>query len=104
MGAEHSRIVADADSYNRNFSAEHKISAWEGTPPKNADYYNGDRSFVVGKDMYRCYQSGYLWGHYDTEDPGSQEAENEEAKQKILLEIEAIKKRVALLSDPELEL
>jgi len=106
MGAGQTRLVTDPDAYNRNFSSAHNISAWEGTEPKNADYYNGDRSFVVGKDMYRCYTKGWLWGHIDNEEcePHPSDTTDEEAQKKIKDEIEAIKKRVAELSGECLEL
>ena len=96
MGAEVSRLETDMHAYNSNFSQEHKISAWEGLPPKNADYYNGERFFAVGKDNYRCYRKGWLYGHTYVE-PNRLHLDDTDHIS-IDQEIAEIKKRVALLA------
>ena len=104
MGAEISKLEPDADGYNRNFSDEHKISAWEGVPPKNADYYNGQRFFKVSKDHYRCYQKGYLYGHtYDAD--ADAELSNRESSETCDLEAEIaeIKRKISVLAGHEQE-
>lgn len=106
MGSEVSRIETCEHAYNRNFSREHGISAWEGVPPKNAEYYNGERFFKVGKDKYSCYERGWLYGHnYKGESQDNDNMlESEEERQKLKAEIAEIKRRVAELADQELAL
>ena len=106
MGADASRLQTDIEGYNRNFSEEHKISAWVGMPPKNADYYNGDRFFVVDKDKYRCYEKGWVYGHsyLENNEPDIKENKQEEDRIKLQKEITEIKRRVAELTDHELAL
>ena len=100
MGAEVSRLETDINAYNRNFSEEHKISAWVGMPPKNAEYYSGDRFFKIGKDKYRCYEKGWIYGHnyVATEEEGRKGKETTQLQE----EIADIKRRVAALADHEL--
>ena len=105
MGAETSRLETSPEAYNRNFSEEHGISAWEGVPPKNADYYNGSRFFKIDKDKYRCYERGWLYGHtYRGEGEKDATSQADEEHKKLKDEIAEIKRRVAELADHELAL
>ena len=55
-------------SVNRVQSAEHRISAWEELPVKNAEYYDGTRFFKVSRNLYPSYTKGWLYGYkYDND-------------------------------------
>jgi len=104
MGSEVSKLETDTNGFNRNFSAEHKISAWIGLPPKNADYYNGQRFFKVSKDHYRCYQKGYIYGH--SYDAGADKELDDRDKSEIgdlEAEIAEIKRKISALAGHEQE-
>ena len=97
MGNAHSLLEAHEGAMHRNFSQEHDISAWERTPAKNADYYNGNRFFKVDESMYRCYQPGWVYGYYEKAEPLSALCDKDALKE----EVQMIKDRIAALAENE---
>jgi hypothetical protein len=59
MGNSHShpRWECHAWAAERNFSIEHKISAWDELEPKNIEYYDGTRFFTVPLHLYPSCES-----------------------------------------------
>ncbi len=63
MGAYHSKLLLEDFAPVRNESKEHKITEWDTNPPKNLNYYNGQRFFKVSRDLYPQYTRGWLFGY-----------------------------------------
>ena len=56
--------LEDFQSHEMDFNQKLKISAWDTHPPKNFDYYMGDRFTKISRRHYPEYIRGYLWGYY----------------------------------------
>jgi len=61
MGAYQSQDILEDFAAVRNESKEHKITEWDTNPPKNLNYYNGQRFFKVSRDLYPQYKKGWLY-------------------------------------------
>lgn len=54
--------------HNFDYNEKLKLSAWDTHPPKNNEYYSGDRFFKVSRKHYPQYTRGYLYGYYEDVD------------------------------------
>ncbi len=53
---EHSPIREHSEKYNLN--------EWDYMPPKNVEYYAGNRMCIIPKQFYKESIKGYFYGYY----------------------------------------
>lgn len=63
MGQVRSQLYLEDFAAVRNESKQHKITEWDTNPPKNLNYYNGQRFFKVSRDLYPQYKRGWIFGY-----------------------------------------
>ena len=61
MGTTSSKYILEDFSPVRNESTQHKLTEWDKNPPKNLEYYSGQRFFSISRKHYPQYTQGWLY-------------------------------------------
>ena len=71
MGQSQSKtyIVEDCIYHKLSNNKKLRMTNWDFIPPKNIEYYSGERFFKVSRSLYtNNYTKGYIYGYYDNPD------------------------------------
>ncbi len=63
MGQARSQLLLEDFAAVRNESKQHRITEWDTNPPKNLNYYSGQRFFKISRELYPQYTRGWLYGY-----------------------------------------